>query len=563
MPIPRRLPGVRLSLLAITLLASGQGVFAQPIGGTAGAQFQQIPPPPEPPRSIPDIRVERGHEPASPGPPGAKITVMSLHVTGATKFSEAELIAAAGFHPGAELDLAGLRAMAARISDFYNRHGYFVAQAYVPAQDITNGAVTITVIEGRYGKVGIDNQSHVSNGTVRGVLAGLNPGDPVYTAPLQRRLLLLSDLPGVAVKATLAPGAAEGTSDLTVGLTPTHRITGSVEADNSGNRYTGTYRGGGTINFNEPFGIGDVASLRYLTGGSGLNYLRGSYQAQLGDATVGVAYAHLGYRLGREFKSLHAHGTADVASVYASYPLIRTRDTNLRALVDLDYRRFKDDIDVTSSVAKRTATVGTIGLTGDHRDGFLGGGWTSFSLNWSYGDLRIRTGAVRAIDRLTARTAGGYSKLAFDLVRLQSLGGPLSLYGEARGQLASKNLDSSEKMELGGAYGVRAYPEGEAYGDQGYILTLEARLKLATLKAPIGGDIQAVAFVDHGSVRLDKHPWTLGDNHRTLSAAGVGLNWAGHGFAVRASYAFKLGNEHATSAPDHSGRFWFQVSKFF
>jgi hemolysin activation/secretion protein len=563
-PWPTPWPMIRQSLLAVTLLASGQGAFAQPVGATAGGQFQQIPRAPEPPKSIPDIRVDRGEEPPAATPAGMRVTVTSLHVTGATKFSEAELIAASGFRPGVELDLAGLRAMAARISDFYNRHGYFVAQAYLPAQDIANGAVTIAVIEGRYGKVGLDNKSHVSNGTANSLLAGLDPGDPVYTSPLQRRLLLLSDLPGVAVKATLSPGATEGTSDLTVGLAATPRITGSLEADNSGNRYTGAYRGGATVNVNEPFGIGDVASLRYLTAGGGLNYVRASYQAQLGALTLGASFAHLGYRLGREFKPLHGHGTANVAGLYASYPLVRSRDTNLHALAGVDYRTFTDKVDATSSIAKRTAVVGMIGLNGDHRDHFLGGGWTSLSLSWSFGDLRIKTDPVRAIDRITARTNGSYNKFAFDLIRLQSIAGPLSLYGEARGQLASKNLDSSEKMELGGAYGVRAYPEGEAYGDQGYILTAEARLKIATLKAPVGGDIQAIAFVDHGSVRLDKHPWLPGDNHRTLSAAGAGLTWSGaHGLMIKTAYAFKLGNEHATSAPDHSGRFWFQISKFF
>jgi hemolysin activation/secretion protein len=140
----------------------------------------------------------------------------------------------------------------------------------------------------------------------------------------------------------------------------------------------------------------------------------------------------------------------------------------------------------------------------------------------------------------------------------------LSLYGQVRGQLASKNLDSSEKMELGGAYGVRAYPEGEAYGDQGYILSLEARLRLATLSERMGGHVQAVAFVDNGSVTLNKSAWAPGPNHRTLSAAGVGLTWAdSHNLVVKVSYAFKLGSERARSAPDRSGRIWVQVSKFF
>jgi len=150
------------------------------------------------------------------------------------------------------------------------------------------------------------------------------------------------------------------------------------------------------------------------------------------------------------------------------------------------------------------------------------------------------------------------------LAELQALAGPLSLYGEARGQLASKNLDSSEKMELGGAYGVRAYPEGEAYGDQGYILTLEARLRLAALSRRTLGEWQAAVFVDNGSVTLNRSAWAPGPNRRTLSAAGVGLTWANpRSFVVKVSYAVKLGDQPALSAPDRSGRLWVQLSKFF
>ncbi|MDB5460200.1 MAG: Polypeptide-transport-associated domain protein ShlB-type, partial [Caulobacteraceae bacterium] len=184
--------------------------------------------------------------------------------------------------------------------------------------------------------------------------------------------------------------------------------------------------------------------------------------------------------------------------------------------------------------------------------------------NLMFGELDIKTPAVRALDAVTARTNGSYTRLSFEAARLQEVAGPLSLYGEVRGQLASKNLDSSEKMELGGAYGVRAYPEGEAYGDQGYILTAEARLRLARLSEFTGGQLQAVVFADTGSVTLSKSPWAAGPNRRTLSAAGVGLTWAdAHNLAIKVSYAFKLGNEPAISAPDRSGRFWVQISKFF
>ncbi|THD79394.1 MAG: ShlB/FhaC/HecB family hemolysin secretion/activation protein [Phenylobacterium sp.] len=553
----------KLSLLTAALLVAGPTALAQPIV-SGGAQIQQIPPAPAPPRSLPDIRIERGQPPPATEPAGPKMVVGSLRVTGETRFSEAELIAASGFRPGAELDLAGLRALAARITDFYNRHGYFVAQAYVPAQDIANGAVTIAVIEGHYGKVALDNRSRASDRVARGILAGLDPGDLVVTPPLERRLLLLSDLPGVGVKSVLSPGAAVGTSDLTVDLLPGPRVDGSLEADNAGNRYTGEYRAGATVNFNEPLGIGDVASLRVLTSGSGLNYARASYQAQVQDGIVGVAYAHLNYRLGREFADLHASGTVDIASLYGSYPLIRSRDTNLYALADLDYRSYTDKVGSTSSVTDKSAVVAVLGLSGDHHDGLWGGGWNSYSLSWSIGDLDIKTPEVRAIDAITARTEGDYDKLAFEVSRLQETGGPLSFWGEARGQLASKNLDSSEKMELGGAYGVRGYPEGEAYGDEGYILTAEARLRMARLSQWTRGQVQTFVFVDDGSVRLNKSPWVAGPNTRTLSAAGVGVSWANaHGLMIKVTYAARLGSERATSAPDRSGRVWVQVTQYF
>ncbi|MDB5454094.1 MAG: Polypeptide-transport-associated domain protein ShlB-type [Caulobacteraceae bacterium] len=555
---------MKLSLLTAAVLAAvAQDAMAQPAVG-AGAQIQQIPPAPAQPNRIPDIRVEDGRPAQESGPSGPRIVVRSLHLTGETWFTEAELIAAADFRPGSELDLAGLRALAGRISDFYNRNGYLVAHAYLPAQDVSNGEVTIAIIEGRYGKVTVHNSAKLSGDLARAALRGLNAGDVVAAAPLNRRLLLLSDLPGVDVRSTLSPGEGVGTSDLLVDIEPGRPISGSLEADNAGSRYTGYYRGGATVNFNEPTGHGDVASLRVLSSGRGLNYARGAYQLHVDRATVGVSYAHLDYRLGREFKALKASGSEDIASVFGSYPLVRSRDNNLYALVDLDLRRFKDKVGATASTTEKSARVATVGLAGDSHDRLWGGGWNAYSANWSFGELNIKTPLVRAIDAATARTDGSYNKLSLQASRLQAVAGPLSFYALARGQIASKNLDSSEKMELGGAYGVRAYPEGEAYGDQGYLLTVEARLALNALSGPLGGQAQAIVFADQGSVLTNKSPWAAGSNRRTLSAAGVGLTWAdGRGLMVKASYAFKLGDQPATSAPDRSGRAWVQLVKFF
>jgi hemolysin activation/secretion protein len=555
---------LRSSLISAALLASSQTALAQLPPPGAGGQLQQIPPAPLPQKPAADIQVERHAAAPDPAGAGAAIQVNSLRVTGNALFPEAELIEAADVPAGSELTLAGLRSAAARISDHYNSRGYFLAQAYLPAQDIKDGVVTIAVAEGRYGTTGVRNQTHLSDRAANHGLAGLRSGEPIAAAPLERRLLLLSDIPGINVRSTLAPGAALGTSDLIVDLAPGRRITGSAEADNAGNRYTGANRLGGTINWNSPLGIGDVLSLRLLGSSGGLGYGRAAYQARAGAATLGVAYTHLRYELGREFENLNADGKADIYSVFGSYPLIRSRDSNLYALAGLDAKELEDRVGLASARSDKSSRALTLGISGDSHDYFGGGGWNAVSVGWTAGDLHIQSPIERAADALSAGSEGGFGKLQLSAARLQTISGPLSLYGSVRGQLAFANLDSSEKMELGGAYGVRAYPEGEAYGDQGVIATLEARLTLGSWAEMLPGQLQLITFIDVGKVEFAHDPWFAGSNHSRRSGIGAGLVWAGPSdFVMKATYAHKLGDEAATSGPDKSGRFWFQVARSF
>ena len=554
---------LRLKLLPLALLALSHGVIAQTPG--ALGNFQQIPPPPVIPKTAPDVRIEHNKGAAvTPGADKVRIVVERLRVTGARAYSEPALLALTGFKPGTELSMADLLRMSASITERYHRDGYFLAQAYLPTQDIHQGVVTIAVLEGQYGKVTVRNPSGKSRRAIDSELAAIRSGDTVTRAPLDNHLLLLSDIPGVAVRSTLVPGASVGTSDLIVDVIPGRPLSGSLEADNAGSRYTGQYRVGSTVNWNQPFGIGDVASLRTLTAGKGLNYARASYQLPVGKARVGLAYSKLSYELIEEFAPLGAHGTAAIASIYASYPLLRTRNSNLYAGLAYDAKSFHDRVDQSGAIGDKSAQVLMASLYGDHRDNLGGGGANTFSLTFSNGNLDLETPALRAIDALTAHSNGHYSKFAYSASRVQRVTDALSLAASINGQIASKNLDVSEKMELGGMHAVRAYPEGEAYADQGYVLSLEARLLLKPFSPAQQGQVQLLAFVDSGTVKRDKNPWTSGPNSRTLNGAGLGAIWSDEGnYMVRAYYARKLGSEAATSAPDKSGRVWIQAVKYF
>lgn len=210
-------------LLSLVLLALVDSARAQQFPG-AGSQLQQLPQAPVLPPALPDIHIQEAAAPAVPGAPAARVLIKVVHFAGNHVFLENKLLAVAGFVPGSPQSLADLQDMAARITAFYRNHGYFVARAYLKAQKITDNVVTISVQEGRYGTVTLRNTSNLSTRLAQRRLDGLNSGDPLTIDPLENRLLLLADTPGIVVASTLAPGALPGTSDLQVDVTTAPRV---------------------------------------------------------------------------------------------------------------------------------------------------------------------------------------------------------------------------------------------------------------------------------------------------------------------------------------------------
>jgi len=518
-----------------------------------------------PARTAPSIRFDEPARPAFKPSTSARLALRSFRVTGSTVFAETELLAQLQDYVGKDVTFADLDQAAARISRHYRERGYMVARAYLPAQDIQDGAVEIAVIEGRFGSVTLDNESRLRDSVVRRHVDGF-AGSVVTESGLDRQLLLLNDLPGAGnARATLRPGAKVGESDMTVELSPAPLASGSVEYDNHGNRFTGANRLTGKLNLLSPLGLGDMLHAQLTKGFNGLEYGRLAYQLPVGGdgLKLGGAYSHSNYRLGRGFSALNADGEADTHTMNVSYPFIRRRNFNLYGHAAYDWRDFQDRVGATAIVADKSSRAATFTLNGDARDALLGGGITVFSAGYSGGRLNLETPVVRAVDDATARTLGNFSKWNINVLRLQSLGERLSAYVSFSGQKAGKNLDSSEKFVLGGANGVRAYPQGEASGDTGYLATLELRYTFSIAVVP--GVLQPFAFVDTGGVTLNENPFAAGPNNRHLSGGGVGLMWANGGdFQMKFTLAKRLGNQPSLSSDtDRHTRGWVHAIKFF
>ncbi|SFU51903.1 Hemolysin activation/secretion protein [Polaromonas sp. YR568] len=550
------------ALTSALLLALQSGAWAQtaPDAGQVLRDLQQAPPAPMP-QAAPLQRIDETADLSQKGE--ARVMVKSVTINGNKEIPTEQLQPLVASLVGAERSLTQLNAAARRITAYYRSQGFAVARAYLPAQDITDGAITISIIEGRISSHKINNQSLLSDERAQAYLGQIKDGDVIKSDQIDRGLLLLQDTPGVSTsRATLQPGASVGTSELLIEVNPAKPYSGNVVLDNYGSRYTGEYRVAGTFNVVSPLKIGDQLTANLLTAGDNLSFARLAYQLPVGSdgLKVGAAYSDIHYKLGKEFEALQAHGTATSASLFAAYPFIRSQFKNLNGTVALEDKRLKDYVDGTNTFTPKKVTTTSFGLSGSLQDALGGGGITGLDLSVILGSLSINSPTALAIDAASARSNGSYTRMTYGLNRLQRFTDSTFLAVSLSGQTASKNLDSSEKFSLGGINGVRAYPQGEASGDEGLRGTVELRHNVIP-------NVQATLFYDWGSVTINRNPFgPAASNSRNLAGVGVGVNAALGPVQLRSSLAWRTDGGLPTSIPASSAKrptLWMQASVAF
>ena len=541
---PIRYPSfILLALCALPALAQ------TPPPPNVGQILQQERTAPKPPVHPPALSIQPpAATPLLPG--GATVKIETIHFTGNSVFSNQQLIAALGKVTGQSFDLAGLQALAQKVTTFYRDKGYPFAKAYLPAQKLTNGVLGITVLEGHYGQVKAKGKAELAVAAQK-FLSRLKPGAVIKNASLERTTLILNDLPGIITSPLIRPGQEVGAGDLVVAVSRKPLFTGKLGIDNHGNRYTGEYRAYANLQWDSPFTFGDQLTLRNFVSDTGQWLGDLGYSLPLGTSGLRgqLDYAHTYYKLGEQFSSLEASGIVDIASAGLSYPLIRSQRRNLTLSVTWQKKKFDDEQNAVNIDSRKHSNVLPLMLQFNQRDGFFGGGTTYGNLIFTNGDLNLDA-ALKAVDAVTARTAGSFQKLNIDVVRLQAASIPkLSLYGRISAQWASKNLDSSEEFGLGGPYGVRAYPVGEGFGDEGGFVQMEARYRI--------NRIAPYVFYDVGQVKININPWTAGTNYRTLAGAGVGLRYYYKAFNVDGLLAWRThGGAPTSDTSDRNPRAW-------
>jgi hemolysin activation/secretion protein len=549
-PMKHRPPVVRLSLLALAL--SGASSVLAASAPDAGRTLQENAPTLEAPRVSPGIDLQ-APIPAVGEAGGATLLLQSVSFSGNSLYDADTLRGVLGPVAGQQYDLAGLRGLTNRISSFYRANGYPFARAYIPAQTMEDGLLEIGVIEGRYGQVQASGEADLASGA-QNFLQALEPGAVIESRSLERTVLILDDLPGIKAMPIVRPGLDAGTGDLAVQVEREPLVTGSLGLDNHGNRFTGSGRARFDLDINGALLFGDQISLGGLYTEEQMWFGSVGYSLPLGSSGLrgNLGYTQTYYELGKEFASLDASGTAKVSNLGLSYPLIRSQKANLTLAADWLHKRLEDEQASTDSRDQKSSDSLPLSLRFDLRDGFGGGGISYGAVSWTHGELEL-SDELEAVDRNSAKTAGSFDKFNVDLARLQALPASFSLYARVAAQWAADNLDSSEGFGLGGADGVRAYPSGEGFGDEGWLTQVELRYAV--------GAFTPYAFYDSGRVRINHQTFAAGDNHRSLSGTGLGLRFDQQRWSADASLAWRTqGGAAESDNRDDTPRLWLEAS---
>ncbi|MEP7283272.1 MAG: POTRA domain-containing protein [Rubrivivax sp.] len=559
-----------LASAAIALLLAGAAQAQLAPAPNAGQLLKELTPPTAAPAPGTDavpaiVAPRRAQAPLSGGP---KFAVRSFRLVGVTPERAQALLPLVQRYIGDERTLADVEDAAKDVEVALQRDGLFLAQVYVPEQTLSDGSVTLQVLEGRLGDVKLEVEPGVAvSPELMNRFVDVLRGNPLAERDrVERALFALGDLRGIQVSSVLTPGQKPGQADLTVKVAPGPRTALVAEANNGGSIFTGRYRLDGSFDWLSPTGRGDSLTLRALVStNGGVAFVRGSWLTPVGarGTKFGVALSGLKYKLGSAvFEPLDASGTGSAVTLQVLHPLLRSRNRNLFLQTSLDQRRFHDEVGAVGLDSRKgVSSYVTFGVVGDWRDTWFGGGISNYSANVISGRLRLDSAADRVLDGQNYQTAGHYAKLVLTGARLQALPNGDHLYLSALAQFASKDLDSSEKQSLGGPSGVRAYPSADTPSDSALIVGWEWRKALAIEAWP--GDWILGVFGDYGVGRQHESPLAVDtDNVRTLLSHGAGLTYANaNGLLVRGWVAVRGGTR--AQSDDSRARAYVQVSQSF
>ena len=389
------------------------------------------------------------------------------------------------------LTIGQLQEIVDNVTRFYRSKGFILAQAYIPAQTISNGVVIVQVLEGTLNDVVVEGNTRYSDAALIAPFADL-VGLPVVKQPLESALLELTDFPGISAFGVFRPGKDIGSSQLVIKVQKEKIADLSLSADNYGSDYTGKYRGIINYSLYNAFASQDRLFGNIYKTFQPSNGVYGSisYEAAIVNNRniFGINASRNNFTLEERQGSVPGDGKTSQGGLYFRHTLKRSRASNqylklafFRKRADINLFKapyqepFRDDLAVASaevqfdSLAPKSAGINM--------------GYFRYSHGFE-GILGVPKAGEETMGKLNPDAKPNFNKVESGYTRYQSIDSANSLLLSLRGQFSNDVLASLEQMAIGGPDSVRAYPVAKYLRDRAYVATIEW-----VAKAPGAADV--------------------------------------------------------------------------
>jgi hemolysin activation/secretion protein len=470
---------------------------------------------------------------ALPDTSSIKVSVKSLKFSGNKNVSDEQLTMLLKAYLGQSLGIKELNQMTALVTRYYRQHGFMLAEAYLPEQDIAQDTLEIAVVEGYLGELRLQVKGNLDGAFLKKMAShDLANNDAIRESNLVKNITLINSLPGVKAVSELSPGAEVGYSDVEIEVQALPLLTGYIGANTYGNRFTGRETIFAGLFLNNLAGRGDRLGLN-------LKSSNGERQrnAQLGYALpvhesgtiLNLNAGYSDYRLGGEFSILDATGRSSYVSAFLDQPVLRSRQGNITSRFGLSYKDVSDDVSAFSLENHRSINAIELGLFGDWRDSEWNG-FNQLGLNLKFAEVDFKNSLARLLDETGADTEGNFVKYNVFGSRIQPLSAAYNLILRAEYQGANKNLDGTEKLAIGGVNRWREFGELPVSSDRGLIVGAELRKTMLPVTGlasflPVlkSAELSPYVFFDYGRGVID-HNALSNDNHVKSAHYGAGVD---------------------------------------
>jgi hemolysin activation/secretion protein len=484
---------------------------------------------------------------------GPKLLVKAFHLIGVhdmpqygIRVAAAERILARALakQPPRGYAINQLQAIAAEVANYYHSKGLVLAQAFVPAQTVVNGVVTVEVLPATLAGVRIIGNRGYSKRVLRRPLKTLL-GQPINKDAIESALLTINGYPGVSAFGVLSAGRRLGTSDLTLRVQKVARANGNFSIDNEGVGVSGKYRAQIGVTLNDPFGLADKLQF------SGMYEFDPQHHSEHGtyggaaytvpvltaNDFLDVSYYTNAYVIGGlsgSLQLLHATGHSSIAQLGYQHKFSPSRLGSSSVGVAFDVKRASFTADGTKLFQDNLSTVRL-----DYK-------WTRIDARF-HGINQLLLAYVHGFNNLLGAlgtykpaanpnasrygATGQFNKVALSIQRLQRLTSNISLLLHVQGQESTDPLVSLEQLSLAGPDAVRAYPVATELVDKGLIGTAELIVgapgfanRPAFRGRTWGQELQFSLFVDYGAGWLNGFSTSVPEptNTRYVNLGGWG-----------------------------------------